>query len=668
MIIPRNEGYTNILNVTINNTIINNYGTSARAPAVVNIDKNVFDDESITGSMNRILSGHILVASEFLKENVQGFFYSKEKKGLFYHFTGVIWKEDVDNMHLRARLRSLDKFFTQIISFYSVLPITEINKSILDAANKQIVKFSDPHHLNKIIEGSQDFYYIPKFTDSLNSNKRLLAFDNGVYDLENNVFRQATMEDYLSITVGYDYEPTVETEFLWEFLRQILPLPHLLDYLLKRLADCLDGSIPNTIFLIISGNGANGKSQLFNLMEATMGLGYGRKIANTVLTRKRENANDTNSEMIDMKGKRFIFFSEPESGEKFNISCLKDLTGSETVKATAKYEGSSSFTIDAKMFIGCNVVPEITNDKAIWRRVRSLEFKSNFVDEPDPNVPNQYLREPSIPDKIRQNLNWRKAFMKILLTYYYVDIAEPDDVKRYTEALREENNDVETWCHENIERDPEFEAKQLISPKAHSHWLTKEEVKRALSLKTLKDADQVIVPFIQSFLPGINPVYKKETFLTPSNERKNAVRCWLGIRLRRAEFKTETKLYEWLKSKFPFVEREKQFSWTLNIDTNHFRRYDFFIKDFNILIELDGIQHFQQVQGWENVREIQRIDNVKNELALQNGYHVIRICQRIVWKDAEDWEGQLFTAISGLKMKKNGCSKILIGSIYCSKY
>jgi very-short-patch-repair endonuclease len=84
---------------------------------------------------------------------------------------------------------------------------------------------------------------------------------------------------------------------------------------------------------------------------------------------------------------------------------------------------------------------------------------------------------------------------------------------------------------------------------------------------------------------------------------------------------------------------------------------------FNILIELDGIQHFEQVEGWENVLEVQKIDKEKNELALRNRYHIIRICQRIVWRDTEDWEAQLLTVIMDLKMK-NESSKVLIGATY----
>jgi len=72
------------------------------------------------------------------------------------------------------------------------------------------------------------------------------------------------------------------------------------------------------------------------------------------------------------------------------------------------------------------------------------------------------------------------------------------------------------------------------------------------------------------------------------------------------------------------------FTWSQN------KIYDFVIK--NIIIELDGAQHFEQVSNWQLLEKTQENDTLKNKLALENGYNMIRICQRIVWNDKEDWE------------------------------
>lgn len=114
--------------------------------------------------------------------------------------------------------------------------------------------------------------------------------------------------------------------------------------------------------------------------------------------------------------------------------------------------------------------------------------------------------------------------------------------------------------------------------------------------------------------------------------------------------KTELKLFDWLKDNDYTVKKQILFTWSKN------KIYDFVIK--NIIIELDGAQHFEQVSNWQSPEKTQINDILKNKLALENRYRMIRICQRIVWDDKEDWENQLTNAIN------NYDRYIEIGNIY----
>lgn len=150
--------------------------------------------------------------------------------------------------------------------------------------------------------------------------------------------------------------------------------------------------------------------------------------------------------------------------------------------------------------------------------------------------------------------------------------------------------------------------------------------------------------------------------------------CWCPV----CKHKTESKLYEWLKQKFDTVYPQKTFEWTKT--TKNYRRYDFHLPELNILIELgnnsipniekvktqiiiDGLQHFVQVWNWTPVEETQLIDRQKNELAIQNNHHIIRIFQESVLKDKENWRKNLENTILELSQKTE--KKIVcIGEIY----
>ena len=117
-------------------------------------------------------------------------------------------------------------------------------------------------------------------------------------------------------------------------------------------------------------------------------------------------------------------------------------------------------------------------------------------------------------------------------------------------------------------------------------------------------------------------------------------------------FKTELKLFEWLKEKYLNVQKQVTFDWSRK------KRYDFVLENFKLIIELDGPQHFKQISNWQTPEENQINDSLKNKLANDNGYRMIRICQEIVLNDLEDWGYQLINAI------KNNETIIRIGNIY----
>jgi very-short-patch-repair endonuclease len=104
--------------------------------------------------------------------------------------------------------------------------------------------------------------------------------------------------------------------------------------------------------------------------------------------------------------------------------------------------------------------------------------------------------------------------------------------------------------------------------------------------------------------------------------------------------KTENKLYRYLVKLKHSPERQVKFSWCKNIRSLPF---DFVID--NIIIELDGIQHFKQVSNWDSPEQIQERDRYKEQCALNHGYFIIRLLQEEVWNDKFDWKTLLNKAM-----------------------
>ena len=447
-----NSFWTNYNQLINHGTVVvnNYYNTEEDTSLECKINEHIFNDSSLTKLINESLDGHkITKISELLRLTYDNYVYDDE----WYVFENSIWKVDKDNIHMRRSILELCNLFGQVKRYYTSRASEDsykIAKNIKALDNK----LSKPGFKDEIIKEAKLYYNQTNFRHNLNSKKHIIPFSNGVYDLLTNTFRETQKSDYINLTMGYNYDVTVHNEEVYTFLEQVLPITSVRNFVLKKMSECLNGDIPNTNFLMFIGDsGANGKSQLLNLMKLTMG-DFGEKVEVTLLTRKRNNANEANTEKIKLMHKRFAFLSEPEDGEKINIGLLKELTGSEEIVARGLYQESMSFVMEAKLFLACNELPEIKGeDTALWRRIRVIDFPSRFVDEPQEE--NEYPIDRTLPSRMREDITWRQTFMNILLKFYFQNVTEPEEVKIKTDEYRKENNDFYNWLDENIIRKDE---------------------------------------------------------------------------------------------------------------------------------------------------------------------------------------------------------------------
>ena len=108
--------------------------------------------------------------------------------------------------------------------------------------------------------------------------------------------------------------------------------------------------------------------------------------------------------------------------------------------------------------------------------------------------------------------------------------------------------------------------------------------------------------------------------------------------------KTEKKLHEILSQHYQVIHQPK-YDWSVNTETNRRLPFDFELSDYNIIVELDGDQHFKQISNWVSPEETCERDIYKMDCANKNGYTVIRIYQMDVYKDKNNWLVKLTEAI-----------------------
>lgn len=92
--------------------------------------------------------------------------------------------------------------------------------------------------------------------------------------------------------------------------------------------------------------------------------------------------------------------------------------------------------------------------------------------------------------------------------------------------------------------------------------------------------------------------------------------------------KGEIEIINILKENNIKFEKEKTFKDLKNTETQGNYRYDFYLPDYNRLIEFDGEQHFR-ITGWysdeKKLKARQKADTIKNKYALDHGFELIHI-------------------------------------------
>jgi very-short-patch-repair endonuclease len=120
--------------------------------------------------------------------------------------------------------------------------------------------------------------------------------------------------------------------------------------------------------------------------------------------------------------------------------------------------------------------------------------------------------------------------------------------------------------------------------------------------------------------------------------------------------KTEFQFFSKIQEIYPTIQKQYKVEWCKN---KLHLPYDFVIKEYKIIIELDGEQHFKQISNWTSPEIQIEKDKYKLRCANENGFSVIRLLQIDVSKDKYDWLNEIKTNISKI-INENKIQNIFI--------
>jgi P4 family phage/plasmid primase-like protien len=479
--------------------------------------------EALIGEINNYLFKGLVgepnaVARTVYKYFKNMFIYINSKKETWYFYNdkkGGKWELTNKGMELKKRLS------TEIFDIYDYVERhwkKEYDKEENDEKKDDIKKFK----INKIlavksdllktffkknvIEECKEFFDDKEFMNKLDQNTQLIGFENGIYDLNTKMFRQGLPDDYISLSTGYplkvskmpielnninnevqnivmnslidkDKEFSQIVNSFEKFIKQVIPIDDVRNYLFRFLSSCLSGEVREEKFRLWTGSGGNGKSKIIELFNLILG-NYSGQLDVSYLTNKRGGSSQASPELENIRNARFVYLTEPDKNDTIFVGKLKQITGGDKLNTRQLYGETSEFKPQFKMVLMCNELPELAgNDGGTWRRIEVLDFISKFVEEPNPNNKNPHIY---LMDKqLQSNFEYWKILFMIKLLNIYNDYNKsekdgggtqpPPEVLEATERYKCSNDIISQWYNDHLQWFPMSYDKNNI-PQAPIPW------------------------------------------------------------------------------------------------------------------------------------------------------------------------------------------------------
>lgn len=366
------------------------------------------DFREYTGN-EKLQKKHYLVSiiEIFIKKIEQLGYDIRIHNGSFYLYNGSYW-ERIDDLRMKNILGK-------------VALKTKLNK--FDA---KLHQFRDELYKQFMSE-------IETFNEEQNNDKTLINLLNGTFEITETTqeLRPFDKNDFITYQLPFSYDEKKEAPLFMQFLNRVLP-----DKTLQRvLAEYLGYVfVKNNILslekvLLLYGTGANGKSVLFNVVNALLGK---ENVSNYTLQSLTSNSGYERA----MIGDKLLNYASEING-KMETHFFKLLISGEPVQVRLPYGKPFIMTNYAKFIFNTNVLPQGgENTHAFYRRFIIIPFKETIPeDEQDINLANKI-----ITNELSGVFNWILNGLKNLLKQQA--FTNNEIIKIEIEKFKRESNSI----------------------------------------------------------------------------------------------------------------------------------------------------------------------------------------------------------------------------------
>lgn len=379
-------------------------------------------------------------------------------KSCWYIWNGRLWKQDTD-LEIRRRASStIDAMTTEAEDAPTAAHRAAIEQHQIQTQSCRAIA--------NMITAAAAEPGIAMNHDDYDAHPFLFNCPNGTVNLKTGKLQPHDRDDRLTQISPVAYDPAATCP-LWElFLTRVFaidpdePSPNpntpLIEYVQKLFGYGLTGSTAEHVMPIFWGGGSNGKTTLVEILGKVFGDDYWCAAPEGMFLAKPTQEHST--ELVRLRGKRFLCSAETDEGARLNDSLIKRLTGGDKLVARGMRENFIEFAPTHKVLLCTNARPKIADaGHGMWRRVALVPFRAQFWTDKDKvqGLPHAKA-DRELPGKLQAELPGILAWLVRGCLAWQRDGLNtlPTEVAEATQEYRDQQDCLQVYVAERIARVP----------------------------------------------------------------------------------------------------------------------------------------------------------------------------------------------------------------------
>jgi putative DNA primase/helicase len=282
--------------------------------------------------------------------------------------------------------------------------------------------------------------------DEIDKKPWMLPCKNGVINLKTGELEVGKQKDFLLKSSPVSWRGIEEPCPVWEqtLLEIFSDNQEVVDCFQRVCGYAMIGKVIQSLLIVMTGKGRNGKSLLVETISKTLGPLACAIRSEMLLDQGRvSNPSGPSPDIMSLRGLRMAFASETDDGCKISPSRVKWLTGNDTITGRNPHDKHDvSFKPSHTLFLLTNHKPHApAEDFAFWERVILFPFKLSYVDRP-PRTDDERRADSKLPEKLEEELSGILTWMvRGCLAWQEMGVSPPKAIlDAATDYQREEDS------------------------------------------------------------------------------------------------------------------------------------------------------------------------------------------------------------------------------------